>query len=503
MAGTAIVLRHKDRRIPAVVCVLLAVGIAIGGGVLIGGQSAGVVSAVGFDPGSLPPCQQQTGNYTLTFNVFYAEEYGLIEPITGMILRVLTPHPFDANVNGGVSDEIQVSDNSFKSVKVIQFPQDVPTLHPDLYFYLYPDEGWHHTSDIINLPKPPTFVIPIAQGCDENTLICEVDLPVYLCQDGNSLPNIPNCGFPATPTPMPTSTPVPGSCIEDQPEGSGLRLSERLNVTNPSQPDLDEAQDILLADLPTGGNCGAKLMFNLHLLDQQDLAIEILADAALVAGPWTPPETYRDDLRYDPNAAGRGYVEPYTRPSVACPHEQARESIFWEGITESECYEAYPAYVVGLSYITFTPELFVFKNYVTPITERPATADLFSTYIEESAHAWQLHSSGGIPEHPEIDLDATLAYARGNEHQAKVYFLELPVSILRLSNDAITIECNAFEPFNYADGVPDHEITAPVITFSDDSIVTWPNPDRIPPNPDKPKVWTLTKIEYEDISKCN
>ena len=48
LAGTAIVLRHKDRRIPAVVCVLLVVGIAVGGGLLLGSQRTGVVSADGF-----------------------------------------------------------------------------------------------------------------------------------------------------------------------------------------------------------------------------------------------------------------------------------------------------------------------------------------------------------------------------------------------------------------------------------------------------------------------
>ena len=66
LAGTAIVLRHKDRRIPAVICVLLAVGIAVSGGLLIGGQSAGVVSADVFDPGSLPSCAQGINDSFIT-----------------------------------------------------------------------------------------------------------------------------------------------------------------------------------------------------------------------------------------------------------------------------------------------------------------------------------------------------------------------------------------------------------------------------------------------------
>ena len=57
LVGVAVVLRHKERQIPAVGCVLLAIGVMVGGGFMLGGSPT-TVEAYVFDINALPICSQ-------------------------------------------------------------------------------------------------------------------------------------------------------------------------------------------------------------------------------------------------------------------------------------------------------------------------------------------------------------------------------------------------------------------------------------------------------------
>ena len=201
LAGTAIVLRHKDRRMPAVVCVLLAVGIAVSGGLLLGGQSAGVVSADNFDPSSLPPCQQAGGSPTPTATTHPANYCKLlVENNTGNEQVGFYTSEIDALNQPNASSYADSEDelfldfkSSYSNVYHIYIHVEMPSsvVHYGLNYWINTSSG----------------VVLVSGDCNS--------LPEYGTTPTPTIPTITPGGPTLTPsvTPSPTATPAPIGCL--------------------------------------------------------------------------------------------------------------------------------------------------------------------------------------------------------------------------------------------------------------------------------------------------
>ncbi len=308
----------------------------------------------------------------------------------------------------------------------------------------------------------------------EGVLQQAISLNRYAYVAGNVVNRVDPSGMILERVPDGCNLPQVGErCPEDRP--SEQRLSDYL-VVPPFRDSLmgplryesyiAEAKGILYRELYSGGNCGVEILNNVRLLDHGQLAVEILAQAANDFGPWAPPPEY--EITYASTLSVRGQVVPIFSIEVY----STTLSLCFE--PQDWCKNNYEIYVQQNQIIKFGPGLFLLNPNDSASPLRPNTGDMFSTFIEESGHAWQILQTGGFSESPD-NPEALEEKNTGYEFQVKAYVLYLSQNGIELSSQQMGRLCQDITiPGGY--GYVDENDTLPNASPPDN----WPYRDLWP-----------------------
>lgn len=464
------VVQKKQTR---VVCWLLAGLLLSGAGVMVSVDVASV-EAFTFDPGTLPDCPAGQGSHESTIRIIWQNFQPSDETYT---VDVYTTQTLTFENNTLEADEFIITTDIAPSIV-----SRLEIVNADLTGFVgvqlfVPDGsgGWqpgvYMPADNLNFTS---LTNEFTNGIALFTLFaCETEAA---------------CNVPTTPTATPTFTPTHTAlppvfeCPEDNADEQTWLSTELNNDLGHDDPDIRaEIQDVLLADLRNGGDCGAKIMHHLHQeYNLQDIAIELIAETAEIAGPWAPPQDYEVeylaggetvtltvdyDLVYNEtlDLVVRGKVANwYHTEELVCTTTALREAYFGL-IDEASCRTQHRGLVEGnWSAVVFGRAFFEQEPATGNFGPRTATADIFSTFIEETGHAWQVVRTPGLPVADVVNGEgAETEYNKGVENQVKVYILQIPENILMMSVEQRSNFCTQIQPGAYAGGIPHEDLTSP------------------------------------------
>ena len=223
LVGVAVVLRHKERRLPAVVCVLLAVGIAVGGGLLLGGVGS-PVEASEFDVNDLPLCGQAVPSRTVTINFeWQPSTVTQIHPYTniGVAGQVDTGQSFGKDENGLINlyadqfgqAQFSTIGSAMISIGFVIDEQALLNANPSYthigVFFLSGTQWEAYGSNNSHIREVGLFEFGLFTAPNTNIVNDEFHIKLVACTSEATCQNTVLPTPTATFTPTPTATPLP------------------------------------------------------------------------------------------------------------------------------------------------------------------------------------------------------------------------------------------------------------------------------------------------------